>query len=67
MNTNKTFKSLTLIGYTLFSDAVLAQVDQNSESYRAGHSAGKLFGYVIIGIVIYAVIRKFTKKWRSQI
>ena len=62
MNANSAFKTISLIGCLLLSKLALAEVDTNSEAYRSGHSAGKIVGYIIIGIVIFAVVRKFTKK-----
>lgn len=62
MNANKAFKTISLISCLLLSKLALAEVDTSSEAYQSGHSAGKIVGYIIIGIVIFAVVRKFTKK-----
>lgn len=46
----------------LLPAAVFAQVDTTSEAYAKGHSAGKVLGYLFIGVIVIAVLRKFLKK-----
>lgn len=56
------FRSISLIAYALASEAVIAQVNTNSEAYQTGRVAGKLFGYLIFGLVAIVIVKKILKK-----
>lgn len=62
MNARNAFRSIALISCALASEAVIAQVNTNSEAYKTGHSAGKFVGYLIFSLVALAIINKFFKK-----
>ncbi len=55
-------QSIALSLLALLPAAVFAQVDSTSEAYEKGHSAGRVFGYIFIGVIVIAVLRKFLKK-----
>lgn len=48
--------------YCLLPGPVLAAVDTGSDAYKSGQSLGKVVGYVILGLIVFVVIRKIFKK-----
>ncbi|ALV06626.1 hypothetical protein [Roseateles depolymerans] len=42
--------------------SVVFAVDTTSEAYAKGHAAGKVTGYIVLGLVAIAIVRKFLKK-----
>jgi hypothetical protein len=55
-------QSIAISLLALLPAAVFAQVDKTSEAYANGRSFGKVFGYIFIGVIVIAVLRKFLKK-----
>ncbi len=61
MNLRAPIQSLAVSLLVLIPSAAMA-VDTTSEAYANGRSSGKVFGYLFIGVVVIAVLRKFLKK-----
>lgn len=62
MNAKAAFSHCCVLVYFLLPAPVLAEVDASSEAYKSGQSAGKIVGYVILGLIVFVVIRKLLKK-----
>jgi hypothetical protein len=54
--------SLAVSLLALLPAAVFAQVDTTSDAYAKGHSVGKVFGYIVLAVLVIGVLRKLFKK-----
>ncbi len=47
---------------SVLTPAIAFAVDTTSEAYAKGRSTGKIFVYILVGVVVIAVLRKIFKK-----
>lgn len=55
-------QSIAVSMLAMLPAAVFAEVDTTSEAYAKGHAVGKVTGYIVLGLVAIAVLRKIFKK-----
>lgn len=61
MKNRASIQSIAVSLLALLPTVALA-VDTTSEAYANGRSTGKMLGYIFIGVIVIAIVRKFLKK-----